>query len=40
MNANGKLSATISIPARTSGVFIWKDKSYNLKNGETKFEGL
>jgi len=36
----GKLNAVISIPAGTSGVFLWKGKKYVLKGAETKFKGL
>lgn len=40
ISANGKCDAAISIPAGTSGVFVWKGKEYLLKAGETKFAGL
>ena len=40
VNAHSKLSAIISIPSGTSGVFVWKGKEHILKSGETKLEGL
>jgi len=40
LTQQGKLDAIISIPARTSGVFVWKGKEHVLKEGETKLEGL
>jgi hypothetical protein len=33
----GFLQSEISIPENTSGTFIWKDKSYNLKEGKNTF---
>jgi alpha-L-rhamnosidase len=36
-NPQGKLNAVISIPAGTTGVFVWKGKEYVLKIGETRF---
>jgi len=40
LNQQGKLNATISIPANISGVFVWKGKEHVLQKGETKLEGL
>lgn len=40
LNKLGKLDAMISIPKGTTGVFVWKEKRYVLKSGETKFSGL
>ena len=40
VNAQSKLSAIISIPAGTSGVFVWKGKEHVLKSGETRLESL
>ncbi len=40
VNAQSKLSAVVSIPEGTSGVFIWKGKEHVLKAGETKFTSL
>ena len=37
VNAQSKLSAVISIPEGTSGVFVWKGKEHVLKSGETRF---
>jgi hypothetical protein len=36
---NGRhLNAVINIPSQTSGVFVWKGKSYGLKTGENKID--
>jgi alpha-L-rhamnosidase len=40
VNAQSKLSAVISIPKGTSGVFVWKGKEHILKSGETRLESL
>ena len=40
INNSGKLNADISIPSSVSGIFIWNNKTYTLKAGETKFENL
>ena len=37
LDKQGKLYAVISIPAGTSGVFVWKGKRHLLRVGETKF---
>ncbi len=40
VNTAGKLTANISIPDRTTGVFIWHGRTIPLKAGETNFENL
>lgn len=40
VNAQSKLSAVVSIPAGSSGVFVWKGKEHVLKSGETRLESL
>lgn len=35
---NGKLEATIVIPEKTEGTFIWADKKYLLKEGKNTFK--
>lgn len=35
---NGKLEATILIPEKTEGTFIWEDNTYPLKEGENIFK--
>jgi len=35
---NGKWKAVISLPDGTSGIFLWKDKSFPLHDGENKYE--
>lgn len=40
LDEKGKLTAVISIPKNTSGVFIWKGNSHILNSGETKMQGL
>ena len=34
---NSKWNIEISLPANTSGRFVWKDKTYPLKAGNNKF---
>jgi alpha-L-rhamnosidase len=40
ISTNGKREAIISIPSKTEGHFIWKEKSYSLKAGVNKFSNL
>lgn len=35
---NGILQTEITIPANTSGTFVWKDKSYPLKEGKNTYK--
>ncbi len=40
INAQGKCSASISIPEGTTGIFVWKGKEHKLTTTRTEFNGL